>query len=519
MTQLKKISVQLASIIGIFALLATGCTTTVMPPASTPAPAAAAVSTPAPAAAAAANVDFETQLAGGKLGYPGIAVIGGGEANRLWIVDGKYHKIIDSVQPAGPLNERTKPADYPNLRDTHAIVFSFDFTEFYTVDEFDYDEGSWAIKYNTKTLREIARVKLDNKGGHHSALTPDGKYLYVANQYSASVTVIDAKTMTKIKDLHVGEGSVYLTPSMYWDGKVIDTPYLFVSVGKENKITAIDWKTNEIVKDIPVGGALHGVNLTPDGKQVWVAVGGAKKLTVVDVATLTVIKDIPMENGPIHLVFSPDGKFAFTATGGNLIFKIDTKTYETVWKSVGTTTPAHLGVSPDGKELWTLNHGMDTTRYPYLLAGRPVMGIQVWDTDDGKLITEMPFEAMPHEIQFIPYSALGVIPPKDAPPSAANTVGGHDMSKMDPNDVMVTYRDTLFSPTTYTVKEGATVHFQVDNQDKEDHVFGSVALKIKVVATPAGKITQVDWKADVKPGTYKIECEIHPGMDATLIVN
>ena len=38
------------------------------------------------------------------------------------------------------------------------------------------------------------------------------------------------------------------------------------------------------------------------------------------------------------------------------------------------------------------------------------MGIQIWDADTGKLTNELVSEGMPHEIQFVPYSAFGLIP-------------------------------------------------------------------------------------------------------------
>jgi hypothetical protein len=59
----------------------------------------------------------------GLIGWAGMAFIGGGESNKLWIVDALNHKLVDSIDVAGPMVERTEPRRYPNLRDAHAIVF------------------------------------------------------------------------------------------------------------------------------------------------------------------------------------------------------------------------------------------------------------------------------------------------------------------------------------------------------------------------------------------------------------
>lgn len=358
-----------------------------------------------------AKVDnFDLKLAGGRYGYKGMAVVGGGQSNKLWIVDARYHKIVTTIDAGWPKKERTKPELYPNLHDTHAITFTKDFKVMWTADWFDYNEPSYVIAFDPLTFKEIGRVAV-GKGAHHTALSPDDKFLYAANEYGASVSVVDTKTMTKIKDLPTGEGPDYITPSMYWNGKPIDTPYLFVSVDKTNAVTVIDWKKNEVVKNIDVGASQHGVNLTPDGKFAWVAAIGGTYVPVIDVKTLKVVKKIKLAGNPIHIVFSPDSKYAYVSAVGDLVYKIDTSSYKTVWKVKGTVIPAHMGLSPDGKELWTLNHGMDPKRYPYMLGGQQVNGIQIFETDKGTLINEIAAEAMPHEIQFVPYSTFGT-PPK-----------------------------------------------------------------------------------------------------------
>ncbi|HWJ02105.1 MAG TPA: c-type cytochrome [Verrucomicrobiae bacterium] len=365
----------------------------------------------------AGQANLDLMLAGKKVGSESIAVIGGGQSNKLWIIDAKYHKMLTTLDITGPKLDRTDPKLYPNIHDTHAIVFTKDFKTMYTADWFNYNEDSYVIALDPKTFKEIARIPT-GRGSHHSALSPDDKYLYVANQHDTTVSVIDTKTFKKVKDLQVGKGPDYISPSMYWDGKAIDSPYLFVSVDGENKVAVIDWKKNEVVKSIPVEVTLHGVNLTPDGKYVWAALIGGKDVAVIDVQKLEVVKKITFEQGPIHIVFSPDGKYGYVTTMGNLLHKVDTSSYQIVWKVTGTTVPAHLGVSPDGKELWTLNHGMDPKRYPYLLGGQPVNGIQIFDTDNGELINEVPAEAMPHEIQFVPYSTFGTPAPPKAPEGA-----------------------------------------------------------------------------------------------------
>ncbi|WP_052404762.1 c-type cytochrome [Bacillus rubiinfantis] len=380
------------------------------------------------------TADLDKRLAGGQLGSDSIAFIGGGNSNKVWVADAKYHKLISMIDMGGPKPKRTKNL-YPDLNDTHAITFSKDFKTAYTVDWFNYDQPSQVIAFDPVSFKELWRAPA-GKGGHHSALSPDDKYLYVANEHGGTISVIDTQSRKKIKDLPTGKGPDYITPSMYWEGKVINSPYLWASIDQENKVIAIDWKTNEIVKEIPVDGMMHGINLTPDGKQVWVCVMGAKNITIIDVDSMKVKKKLPFKESPIHLSFSPDGNYAYLAAGGNekQLFKLSTKDYKTKWNSTATSIPGHTGISPDGKELWTLNHGMDTKRYPYNLGEKTLSGVQIWDTDNGELINEIPAEGMPHEIQFVPYSAVGKIPAQSHPEDAKGKAGNDESSKANSVD-------------------------------------------------------------------------------------
>lgn len=52
---------------------------------------------------------FEQTLAGGKLGYPCLAVVGGGQSNKLWVLDAKYHKLLTTIDVGGPKLDRTQP--------------------------------------------------------------------------------------------------------------------------------------------------------------------------------------------------------------------------------------------------------------------------------------------------------------------------------------------------------------------------------------------------------------------------
>ena len=286
----------------------------------------------APAVPVAPLVDIAATHATGE---DAIAVLGGGASNKLWVIDAKYYKIITSIWADGT-DGRNVPREtvahsytYPELHDVHALVFRKDFSKLYTVNWGSYNEPSYAIEFDPKTLKETRRAPA-GKGGHHAALSPDDKTLYVANQYETFLSVIDVGTFTKMKDIELGGMVVYPTPTMYWGGKKIDTPYMYVTVtgpkpvsnaqaaapgqAAVNAVAVIDIASNTLKKMIPIGTGIHAVNLTPDGREAWVSqtggessTGGVKgtgDVTFIDTAALEIKTRFALTLGGGHISFS-----------------------------------------------------------------------------------------------------------------------------------------------------------------------------------------------------------------------
>ena len=368
-----------------------------------------------------------------------ILLSSGGPATRIWLIDTKYHKIVAAINADGTdgrnLPVLTTPHNYtyPELHDNHSMVANLAMDRIYGATWGSYDEPSYAIEFNPKTLKETRRAPA-GRGAHHSALSPDDKYLYVANQYEKFLSVIDVATFTKIKDIDLGAMVVYPSKTSYfWTTDAsgvskripIPTKYVFVTVTGEppvsnfvaapavpatNAVAVIEMATNTLVKKIPIGQSIHSVNITLDGKEAWVS--GAS-VTVIDTETLTIKRTIPYAS--THQAFSPDGKYGYLTSGGALI-KIDRATYTAVWRASDGGS-AHVQVSNDGSHVYT--QGTNVLRYPYLLGGRAVAGIQVFSAVDGRLITEIPFNNGTHEMEIIPKSAVGLVPPAAATTGSA----------------------------------------------------------------------------------------------------
>jgi len=129
--------------------------------------------------------------------------------------------------------------------------------------------------------------------GHHGIFTLDGKYFFFCNRGPApkfggvTVAVIDVAKKEVIRTIKAanGVGHPYLTP----DGKyVVLTPY------GSNIITIVDAKSALKLKDIPVGtGSRVGhIVFTADGKKAYATNNADGAVYVIDMQTFQVVKAI-----------------------------------------------------------------------------------------------------------------------------------------------------------------------------------------------------------------------------------
>lgn len=183
----------------------------------------------------------------------------------------------------------------------------------------------------------------------YTALTPDGKFAYVANALSNSVSIIDTATQLVVKTLPVGTYplEVKVTP----DGK-----FAYVTNYQGNSISIIDTSTQLVVKTLPVENYPKTTAITPDGKFAYVANYTSNSVSVIDTTTQTVTKTLPVGTYPRHIAITPDSKFAYVANyQTNSVSIINTAT-QTVAKTVSVgTSPEKIEITPDGTFAYVTN--------------------------------------------------------------------------------------------------------------------------------------------------------------------
>jgi YVTN family beta-propeller protein len=190
-------------------------------------------------------------------------------------------------------------------------------------------------------------------------LSADGKTLYVSNEETAEMTVLDASSGAVRGKVAVGrepEG-VAVRP----DGKVV-----FVTSEQDGEVTVVDAATLAVLAHVPTGPRPRAVAFTRDGATAFVSDEMGAAVTVVDAALFRAIDAIaiteasPTPSGPrpMGLALSPDGKTLYVTTGrGGSVAVVDVALHKQVRSIDG------VGNRPWGIALGAGGNGEGTLLY------------------------------------------------------------------------------------------------------------------------------------------------------------
>lgn len=165
--------------------------------------------------------------------------------------------------------------------------------------------------------------------------TPDEKKLYVANIRSGSATVIDREAKT-VRTLVTGAGAEGIDVSP--DGREV-----WVTNRTDNTIAVIDVASDSVVATLPSEAQMPiRAQFTPNGKQVLISNARSNTVSVFDAALRKRVGRIKVGAVPVGIEIVPDGATAFVAcTEGDRVKRIDLKRRR-------VTATFTTGKEPDG---------------------------------------------------------------------------------------------------------------------------------------------------------------------------
>lgn len=176
-------------------------------------------------------------------------------------------------------------------------------------DHLDFTADGKSLFVSTEYSGMLARVNVETMQLEGSVsvgglpvdvrLSPDGAFLYVANQGRHGVSVVDPQQMKEVAFIPTGQGAHGLQVSR-------DTTKLYVTNRLAGTISVLDFETRAVVATWKIGGSPDMTQLSPDGKQLWVSSRFDAGVIVIDTGDGHVIARIPTGPGAHGLTYFPN---------------------------------------------------------------------------------------------------------------------------------------------------------------------------------------------------------------------
>jgi YVTN family beta-propeller protein len=201
-----------------------------------------------------------------------------------------------------------------------------------------------------------------------TALSPDGKTLYVANE-SGTVTAFNLARGQVAWSLAVGAAPTAVAVSP--DGQT-----LYVANQNDGTLAVVSTASHRLVARVPVSANPCALAVAPDGRTVYVS--GSNGVSVVDAQTSRVTASIEGAGGGCGLALSAATDRLYSSTGGAAAV-VDTLTNHVVAHFAAADGSWGLAVSADGALLYA---ALPTGNQVAVMNAETGAVLHAWDTPD-----------------------------------------------------------------------------------------------------------------------------------------
>src|SRR5437764_1728132 len=189
--------------------------------------------------------------------------------------------------------------------------------------------------------------------------------IYVTNEMSGDLSVIDGDTQTAIGNFPLGKRprGIKVSP----DGKSlfvalsgspnagpgVDPKTLPPPDRSADGIGEVDADTYKVKRIIHAGNDPEQLDISADGSRLYVANEDAAQVSVVDVPSGTSVATVKIGEEPEGVTIRPDGKVVYvTSEGDGAVFAIDTGTNKLLKRIPVGPRPRSIGFLPDGSRAY-----------------------------------------------------------------------------------------------------------------------------------------------------------------------
>jgi YVTN family beta-propeller protein len=312
-----------------------------------------------------------------------------------------YANTLSGVVPC-PLCDLPARVYVPNS--TAGTVDVIDPATFKVIDHY----AVGAIPHHIAPAWDMSALYVDNEGS--SSLTvldvhtgkPTGKTisipfpynLYFAPDGTKAIDVVERLQRIEFRDPHDWHllGSVGIP----WPGAdhldfSADGSYLMISTEYSGVVARVDVVNMKLAGSVWVGGLPIDIKLSPDGKYFFVSNQGRMGVSVVDPVAMKEIQFIPTGRGAHGLQVSRDTKSLYVSNrleGSFSVIDFETRQVVAKWTIPGGGSPDMLQLNPEGTQLWA--------------SGRYNRTVYVMSTVSGTLLAKIAVGAEDHGLTYFP---------------------------------------------------------------------------------------------------------------------
>jgi YVTN family beta-propeller protein len=316
-----------------------------------------------------------------------------------------YANILSGTVPC-PLCDLPPRVYVPNS--TAGTVDVIDPTTFKVIDHY----GVGAIPHHIAPAWDMSALYVDNEGS--SSLTvldihsgrPTGQTISIPFPYNLyftpdgtkAVDVVERLQRIEFRDPHDWHllGSVGIP----WPGAdhldfSADGSYLMISTEYSGIVARVDVVNMRLAGSVWVGGLPIDIKLSPDGRYFFVTNQGRMGVSVVDPVAMKEVQFIPTGRGAHGLQVSRDTKSLYVSNrneGSFSVIDFASRSVVAKWYIPGGGSPDMLQISPDGSQLWA--------------SGRYHRTVYVMSTTTGQLLAKIPVGSEDHGLTYFPNVGL-----------------------------------------------------------------------------------------------------------------
>jgi len=282
----------------------------------------------------------------------GVLVIAYMDESKVVLVDGKTFTTLATLDSG---------------KNPHEVRVSHDKRRAYVA------AGKIITVVDLKNRKIKANFDLGEYSAHDIRVSRDNRRIWLACAGKESILELDAETGKVLKTYKTnqkGAWFVEVTP----DERKLYTPNL------EGKSVSVITRATGEVKVIPFEHPIYGIDVTPDGKQIWVT---GRDITVIDTATdqiIATIKTPEADTGRIRL--TSNGKKAVIALLKKVVV-YDVKTRRLISEIEVHVSPKVLTISADNRHAFLTNPDDNSVSIVDIVDGKKLPGFQTGRKPDG----------------------------------------------------------------------------------------------------------------------------------------